>query len=609
MTDQNRMPPEFAEWIVHSLDGTITTEQFARLEHMICTQPTARAYYLEFIMTYVGLVGLVGVLPRPVNWVLERDLPIAEESCEAVETLNRPESTQGGDDSGAVRLGPDLPEPERVRQIEQYARQQLEAFLEQQQAEASAQRTRRSGLDLGLMRDRVEGSVRWFLHVGIRAVKTAAVVGLVTTATLVLALYIHSHRTVGILVGSMDAQWNVPLDSEGRIRPQRLSLEQGYAQIQLGRGAEVILQAPSTFTLDSKNRMSLYSGWMTAKVPPSAKGFTVKAPGSSVVDYGTEFGLLAGADQRAEVHVFDGRIEYRYGSSARHQSGRQSLVQGQAATLDEEGRLGRTAVTDRPRLFVREMPVDSGFGIPGRRLDLADVIGGGNGLGTGVLSQGLDPSTGTATDARQLLKVDGRGFLPVPTLPFVDGVFVPDGNHAPVVITSTGLVFERCPRTNGRSYETVLNGATFRPGRLDPQPGRLGGRDYVTKASPSIGMHPNAGITYDLDQIRASMPDAEIRRFDALCGTSETVVAWAKRDSDPNKIQVDFWVLVDGRIRFSKALKAVPPQSARIGIDLEPGDRFLTLATTHPGEYQYCWALFAEASLELTAKREGPSSP
>ena len=59
------MPPDFAEWVLRSLDGTITPEQFAQLDHEIATNDKARAYYLEFIATYVGLVALVGGLPKP----------------------------------------------------------------------------------------------------------------------------------------------------------------------------------------------------------------------------------------------------------------------------------------------------------------------------------------------------------------------------------------------------------------------------------------------------------------------------------------------------------------------------------------------------------------
>jgi hypothetical protein len=100
------------------------------------------------------------------------------------------------------------------------------------------------------------------------------------------------------------------------------------------------------------------------------------------------------------------------------------------------------------------------------------------------------------------------------------------------------------------------------------------------------------------------MPDAAIRRFSARCGVSENVVRFAQRDADPNAIEVTFWVLLDGEPRFSKTLGVVPAQSEQIDIPIDTRNRFLTLATTTPGEYRYCWALFAEPALELTRKRD-----
>lgn len=77
-----------------------------------------------------------------------------------------------------------------------------------------------------------------------------------------------------------------------------------------------------------------------------------------------------------------------------------------------------------------------------------------------------------------------------------------------------------------------------------PHEKHLAGRTYDAKDKPSIGMHPNAGITFDLDAIRNAMPEARIDRFTARCGVSENVVRFAQRDADPNTIEVTFWVLV-----------------------------------------------------------------
>jgi len=609
MSQEERIPLDFAEWIIRSLDGTITTEQFTMLDHEIASNDAARAYYLEFITTYVGLVDLVGVLPKAAAFVGKNTLRNSDESSELMGTTPHVKRYPGSSeptnkDTGALHFGPGVSDEDKILQIELYARQQLADFLAQQHTDYRQSEPRSTGWDLSWTLERVSETGKWLLRIGIRLAKTAAVCALVVIVILAVALYVHANRTVATLVDSMDAKWNVKIEKQAKLKPRLMSLEQGYARILLDKGTEVILQAPSTFKVQTSNKMFLESGWMTAKVPPKAMGFTVNTPQSIVVDYGTEFGFLVGADNNAEVHVFDGSVGLASGNNMGAAKHPQRLVKGEVATIDTAGRIDRRTLTDRPHLFMRTMPTGGGFGIPGKRLSLADMVGGGNGLDTGVLGQGINPSTGEVMPAQKVLRGFDNGFVKVPSLLFIDGVFIPDSNDGPVVISSTGIVFEGCPKTLGKCYETINNGAIFRPGSLGPHLGCLAGKTYGTKASPSIGMHPNMGITFDLDKIRSSMPEVEIDRFRALCGISETAIRYAERDWDPNEVKVDFWVLVDGRIRFSRKLAAMPPRSEQIDIPLSPNDHFLTLATTNPGNYLYCWAMLAEPMLELTTKKE-----
>ncbi|MBN1361816.1 MAG: FecR domain-containing protein [Sedimentisphaerales bacterium] len=606
MSQDGQLPPEFAEWIVRSLDGTISAEEFALLDREIITNRAARAYYLEFITTYVGLVDLAGVLPKAADFVA-REAPSGADAGAGAKprvTEYRSPKTSAESEHGALPLAPDTPDDERVRRIERYAREQLEAFLEQERRERAEQGASACGWDLLGALDKVAGATRWLAGAGLRTARIAAVCLLVAAVVLIVGLYLYSHRTVAALVESQNARWDAEIPSDGTLWPRFLTLEEGYARITLKKGTDVILQAPTTFEVQTSNRMFLENGWITAKVPPAATGFTVKTPASDLVDFGTEFGLLMGADTSTEVHVFKGKVALLSdGAGPKRQH---DLTEGQAATVDVAGHVGRAAVEDRPRLFVRALPTANGFGIPGKRLSLADMIGGGNGLDTGVLEQGLDPSTGATTPGRKALSSGtDTGFQRVPSLPFVDGVFVPDSNDGSALVTSTGISFEQCPITCGTRYEAITDGAAFQVGSSGGVYfGQLAGQTYGTKASPSIGMHPNAGITFDLDAIRNAMPEARIERFRARCGVSENVVSFAQRDADPNAIEVTFWVLLDGQTKFSRTLKVVPAQTEQIDIAVGPRDRFLTLATTHPGEYRYCWAMFAEPALLLTAGRE-----
>jgi hypothetical protein len=577
------IPPDFAEWVIRSLDGTIPPEQFAQFDHEIATNDQARAYYLELITTHVGLVDLVGGLPRA-------------ETLMGAE-CGTPEA------AGDLRLEPQTPGEERIREIERFASQQLAEFLAQQQRERLESKSA-TGWDLWAAIEGAAHTAHRAVTAGARLVKTAMISLLVLMALTLVGLYLYANRTLGVLVGSADAKWDVPLEQTGQLRAGRRTLEEGYARIRLKKGAEVIVQAPSTFDLRTTNRMFLESGWITAVVPPAAAGFVVRTPQSSVVDFGTEFGLLAGDAGNTEVHVFEGRIEFEHLGGAGAAGTRENLVQDEAMTVDAEGRATRVPLRDRARLFSRTLPAVGGFGIPGKRLGLADMVGAGNGLDTGVWGQGLDASSGQIASRRTVLKKSDNGFAAVPSLPFIDGVFVPGSQGGSAIVTSTGLAFESCPKTSGTSYEAIVNGASFQVGSSgEIHSGCLAGQTYDTRAHPSLGMHPNAGITFDLDAIRDAMPEARIQRFQARCGVSENVVRFAQRDADPNTIAVTFWVLLDGRPQFAKTLGVVPAQSESIDVPIDPHNRFLTLATTTPGEYRYCWALFAEPALELAREK------
>jgi hypothetical protein len=604
MSPQGQIPSDFAEWIIRALNGEISPEQFAQLDREITTNEAARAYYLEFMATYVGLVDLIGGLPAPQTLIGIDESKSRRQASPGVVECPMPKTARG-EPAGDLRVGPQTTEQDRIREIERYANQQLAAFLAQEQQERSASQVSTGGWDFWAAIDTIAQATQRFVTAGAKLVKTAAVCLLVLAALSIVALYFYANRTLGALLDSADAKWAVPIQQTDKLRAGRMTLEEGYARIKLKKGAEVILQAPSTFDLRSTNRMFLESGWITAKVPPSAAGFAVNTPLSSIVDFGTEFGLLVGDASNTEIHVFDGKVDFEYAGIVGTTRTRQRLVENEAVTVDSLGHVNWVPLDQRPHLFSRMMPRGDGFGIPGKRLSLADMVGGGNGLDTGVSGQGIDPATGQITSGHKILGENDRGFAPTPSLPFIDGVFVPDSNDGSAIVTSTGLSFKQCPKTCGKCYEPIVDGAVFEVGRSGPiQYGRLAGRMYDTKLNPSLGMHPNAGITFDLDAIRSAMPEAEIERFDALCGVSETVVRYAERDSDPNAIEVTFWVLVDGQLRFSKKLGAVPAQSERIRVPIGPDDRFLTLATTRPGEYRYCWGMFAEPALQLTREKD-----
>jgi hypothetical protein len=584
------IPSDLPEKIVRLLDGSITDEEFAQLDHELAVNEAALAFYVEFVAAYVSLTDLGHVVPMPIDATGGSGLFDTEKLIE----LLKPESQQAGQPRD-LRFEPEVSQEEKKRKIESYANRQLEAFLEQQRETRTVSQPRRVH-DAYATLSRTVALVEGIVSAGRRLVKAVAIGAVCVLLVGLVWIGICSYQPVATVVESVDARWEGSVREQVGLRPQRLHLEQGYARIQLKQGAELIVQAPSTIHLDTRNRISLEAGWITAKVPVEARGFTVRTPLSTVVDYGTEFGLEVNKESSGEVHVFDGRVGLRPGDGRGSDKPGTELSKGEAATIDEIGRVRQARTKDRTRLFVRTLPSAGGFGFPGRRLDLADMVGGGTGVGTGVLGQGLDPSTGGFVETPRILDGLSAGFRPVPALLFVDGVFVPDGGMGSQTISSTGVTFDGFPDTVGVCRETITDGAIFHVRPFQPHKGVLPGNEG--SEVPSLGMPANAGITFDLKKIRSAMPDVQISRFHGKCGLSQTVRDFGPANAGPVTARV--WVLVDGRVCLDKTFTSPESGVQEVNIPLKSEDRFLTLAATQVGDYSSGWILFTEPALELS---------
>ncbi|MCB1230712.1 MAG: FecR domain-containing protein [Verrucomicrobiae bacterium] len=96
---------------------------------------------------------------------------------------------------------------------------------------------------------------------------------------------------------------------DGWVRPGRLTLKSGVAEVTFNSGARVFLQGPAVFEVERPNRAFLESGRLTAEVPKPATGFVINTPRVNVVDLGTRFGLSVEKSGDTEVHVMQGVVE------------------------------------------------------------------------------------------------------------------------------------------------------------------------------------------------------------------------------------------------------------------------------------------------------------
>ena len=93
---------------------------------------------------------------------------------------------------------------------------------------------------------------------------------------------------------------------------QKLRLVEGLAEITFQGGARVILQAPAELNVDAANATRLGQGRLTVSVPDRSERFQINLKELTLVDHGTEFGVMTDKAGNAEVHVFAGVLEAQF---------------------------------------------------------------------------------------------------------------------------------------------------------------------------------------------------------------------------------------------------------------------------------------------------------
>lgn len=208
--------------------------------------------------------------------------------------------------------------------------------------------------------------------------------------------------------------------------------------------------------------------------------------------------------------------------------------------------------------------------IEGQGLNLADIVGGGNGLGTGRYRQGIDARTAKVQtrDFGRLGNVVTNRFSKS-GFDFVDGVFIPDGANgkAEIPVSSTGIMITGLPKTSGDAWDMIRNGPVA--SQHSPE---LGGIDFTKDGQSLLGLHANAGITFDLAAMRKASQFDEMR-FTAMLGYFGAA----------GGSYADAWVFVDGqKVAEFRHLKREDGLQ-NLDVRLPKSSRFLTLVSTDGG--------------------------
>ncbi len=427
---------------------------------------------------------------------------------------------------------------------------------------------------------------------------------------------------VATLTETVNAQWAEtagPTSPNTRLMTNHkpLMLRKGCVELVFDNNAKVVLEAPVEFQVLSYDQIKLSYGRLYATVPKEAVGFIVSTPTSKIIDLGTEFGVETGFDGTTELHVVKGKTSLVSGSADNKIS--ILLNEGSAKKITENA----SAPIDIPcdeQIFARRIDSQSRFVWRGRNVSLADIVGGGNGFGTGQFDKGINPSTGSSTQSlfSKSVYAGPEHYVPVPSVPYIDGVFVPGINSGSTQISSFGLTTNEFPATSGEIWGYIFDGAWHESDDTPRHHLQLNDIELGNKENPAITMHSNLGITFDLSAIRKTLPGVKINSFSSVFGVSQTVektlktrdfsaiadMAGVDKLSKERHSAAEFWVLLDGKkVLRQKVFSGSKPGT--IDIPIDEGVRFLTLAVTEADDtFMFDWAVFVrpELILESVAK-------
>ncbi|WDI43827.1 FecR domain-containing protein [Bremerella sp. P1] len=230
-------------------DETITVDEFQELEHMLLEQPGALEFYRQF--SYV---------------------------CSGLEQVSQLEQEQVEEDVSTAISGQLPPLPQKSPEVVS-------------------------------SRKPIPNNQSHSLRL------SAALVALAASILIVAFVFQKPKQDtrpqLAMLAESQQAVWtgDRPLKLGDSLATGNYSLASGAARLKFSNNAEIIVQAPSIFSIEDAKRVIMQSGSMTLFAPETARSFQIDTPYGSVIDRGTRIGVFADAEEGLEVHVFEGKAD------------------------------------------------------------------------------------------------------------------------------------------------------------------------------------------------------------------------------------------------------------------------------------------------------------
>jgi len=213
---------------------------------------------------------------------------------------------------------------------------------------------------------------------------------------------------------------------------------------------------------------------------------------------------------------------------------------------------------------------------------LADIVGGGNGLGTGTLGNGIDASTGKERNANEK-----KGFLDgvianrlnTTNNPWIDSVFVPNGgDSSPLKISQSGIAAQGIPATDSKAWDAIRNGPVNSQFST-----KLGQIDYAPPDHSMLSLHANAGITFRLQRdllLKGSSAEDLPSTAQETKWVFNAMVGYFGQTPTQG---ADVYVLVDGELIYKYIGLGREDGLQTIRHELPRGDSLLTLIATDGG--------------------------
>ena len=384
--------------------------------------------------------------------------------------------------------------------------------------------------------------------------------------------------SVATVTDQLGVEWNKTssrLNNGERVLTNQLpyKIEKGIIQFTYDEGVDITIEGPAEFTVENKG-LEIKYGRLYSYVTDIGHGFTVDTPYIRFVDLGTEFGVLVGKDISTELHVMEGAVQYFSGLPGTPKVSKK-IRKDNARRFDaENGEVVPIPMSNE--YFARKVNSDTGIVWRGEKhLDMVNLLADDKGLNKpgDIVGIGLLEGKYVTFDKYKEMNTNNKYQL-FNSSEIIDGVFIPDGGSGSVTIASNGLTFD-CPDTQGNNNYNIFlfKGGVKRQSSISPA--IFNGNNVEDYPESFLCMHSNCGITIDLQAVKRSIGNMKIAGFNAWGGITEYVATLGGREAD-----VDFWILVDGKVRYEMTPLKIADGIIDFDIELNSQDRFLTLIVT-----------------------------